>query len=109
MSNKDELVKKYIFKHFDDLNESLQKIDDNYEMFLKEKVIQKAISFDLLQIGELFNDLSNETLSSINKRDVRGIIDVRNYIAHGYIYIKNSELWKTIHFDLPNLIEQLKK
>ena len=61
---------------------------------------------DIFQIGELTNQLSDELKFKINKRDLKGIVDTRNIIGHGYIVIKNDELWKTIHIELPNLIKQ---
>lgn len=109
MSNKDQQVKTYIIKHFNEMNEELKLVNDDFELFIKNKYIQKAVSFDLLQIGELFNNLSEECTKKLNKSDIRGIIDVRNYIAHGYIYIKNTEIWKTIHNDLPKLINNLQE
>ena len=77
MNNKDKLIKDYINKHYQELLDCLKEINDNFDNFLNDQIIQKAISFDLFQIGELFNNLSNDFASKLNKRDVRGIIDIR--------------------------------
>lgn len=52
--------------------------------------MQKAIKIDLFQIGEQFGNLSSCLVNQINPRDYRGIRDIRNYIAHGYIESLNQ-------------------
>lgn len=69
----------------------------------------KAIKMDIIQIGEHCNALSHETQNKIQKSDLRGIINLRNFIAHGYVMIEEDIIWKSIHEDLPRLIEQLNK
>ena len=80
---------------------------EDFEKFQNDRIIQKAIKMDLFQIGELVGNLSPEAVVSINTRDYKGIKDIRNYIAHGYIEIKDSIVWNTIIFELPTLIESL--
>lgn len=109
MNKKDQLIKDYINKHYKELVEEIDTINDKFDEFINNKAVQKAVSFDLFQIGELFNKLSDETKRKLNNRDIRGIIDVRNFIAHGYIYIKKTEIWNTVHNDLPRLIEQIEE
>jgi len=95
-------------KHYDELLAELELINDNFETFDQNIIYQKAIKMDLFQIGELFNSFSKETQSHFSQRDVRGVVDVRNYIAHGYIVLSNMSIWNDIHNDLPKLISSLK-
>ena len=108
MTEKDKQVYSFVLKHFNELSDAVDGIDDDFETFDTNLIYQKAIKMDLLQIGELFNTFSDEVKSQFNNRDIRGIIDVRNYIAHGYIVLNNRTVWKDIHDDLPRLIAQLK-
>ena len=98
----------HILRHYEELLAELEQINDNFETFDQNMVYQKAIKMDLFQIGELFNSLSKEVKSKFDKRDIRGVVDVRNYIAHGYIVLNNRSIWNDIHNDLPRLMAGLK-
>lgn len=108
MTKKDREVYDYVIKHFNELSQALNDINDEYDTFVSNIVYQKAIKMDLFQIGELFNLFSKDVKRNFNNRDIRGIIDVRNYIAHGYIALKDKTIWNDLHNDLPRLISQLK-
>ena len=107
MKDRNELYIKNIKKHYTEMQKELDEIDDNYDNFINDYVIRKAITFDLMQIGELFGNLSDDVRKTVNQSDIRGIKDVRNFIVHGYCQISNEEIWKTIHDDLPYLISVL--
>lgn len=98
----------YILKHYEELQKELNEINDNFDEFVNNSVYQKAIKLDVIQIGEHTTNLSEERKNMICKEDVRGVIDYRNQVVHGYVSIKNEELWNTIHYDLPKYIEQVK-
>ena len=67
----------------------------------------KAIKMDIVQIGKHCNALSHETQNKIQKFDLKGIINLRNFITHGYTMIEKDTIWKSIYEDLQRLIEQL--
>lgn len=48
----------------------------------------KAIKMDIVQIGEHCNALSHETQNKIQKFDLKGVINLRNFIARGYTRLK---------------------
>lgn len=98
----------YILKHYSELQKELNDINDDFNEFVNNLVYQKAIKLDVIQIGEHTTNLSNERKNMIRKEDVRGVIDYRNQVVHGYVTIRNEELWNTIHNDLPKYIEQVK-
>lgn len=85
----------------------MSEIDDNFENYLNDLVIRKAITFDIFQIGELFSNLSDKCKKYFKNDDVKGLKDIRNFIAHGYVYIENIELWKCIHEELPRIVATL--
>ena len=43
----------------------------------------------------------------MNERNLRGIIDIRNHIAHGYVYVNDDILWYVIQDCLPKLINDI--
>lgn len=107
MNKKDQQLIRYINKHYSELNEELKNINNDFSLYENNLIIQKAIKMDLFQIGELFGKLSYEIKDHINPKDVKGIIDIRNYIAHGYIALNDTIIWNTIFNDLPILISVL--
>ena len=94
----------HIFKHYDELClevTTLGKIEEKYQ--------KKAIYMDIFQIGEHVNHLSDELVSKLDENDVRGVVNIRNYIGHGYTVLKEKYINEVINIHLPRLIDQLNK
>ena len=106
MNARDQQIVHSIQEHHKELNQELSLIKDLSD-FEANKVINKAIKMDLLQIGENVNHLSEESQLQLSKGDLRGIIDIRNQVAHGYVTIKDETIWNTIQNDLPRLMQQI--
>lgn len=106
MKERDKQLIRYINKHYSELLEEL-KLAKNFDGFCSNKPVNKAIKLDLLQIGENFNHLTDESKLKLSKKDLSGIINVRNHVAHGYVTIEEETIWITIIEDLPRLIEQV--
>lgn len=104
---KDQQALVYIKKHYNEILEEKASINNDFETFEKDKVVQKAIKMDVFQIGEFVNKLSDETKKALNQRDVRGIVNIRNFIAHGYVVVDNLIVWDSINNDIPRLIQNL--
>ena len=102
MNDKERL--EHIFKHYDELCLELK---TPFE--IDEKYLKKAIYMDIFQIGEHVNHLSDELVSKLDQNDVRGVVNIRNYIGHGYTVLKEKYINEVINIHLPRLIEQLKK
>ena len=64
---------------------------------------------DLFQIGEHINNLSDETKAKLSAHDLRGVINIRNFIGHGYVVLDDEIIWDSIRNDCPRLIEALQK
>jgi len=102
--NRDKLILEYIFSHYDNL------VNDLNDEILSDERKQRLCCFSLFQIGENVNHLSLEIKNTLNKNDLNGIVDVRNFIGHGYdTQLRMSEINKILEEDLPNLINQLKQ
>ena len=106
MNKRDKVLIKYINKHYSELLEELKMLPD-YESFCNNMPISKAIKMDILQIGENINHLTPETRLQINRKDLVGVIDFRNQIAHGYVFLNNAIIWRTIQEDLPRIMQQV--
>lgn len=79
----------------------------SFDEFIKGGVLTKVIKMDILQIAENINSLSKETSSKLDAKDLRGIVDVRNHIAHGYITVDDEIVWNAICQRLPKLIDEI--
>ena len=91
MKDRDKQLIRYINKHYSELVDEL-KLVKNYEDFCLNKPVNKAIKLDLLQIGENFNHLTDESKLQLKKADLSGIINVRNHVAHGYVTIEEETI-----------------
>lgn len=99
----------YILNHYSELCDEVKAYNDENLPSNKAIVIKKAIYMDLFQIGEHINKLSAKTKEHLNPNDVRGIIDVRNIIGHGYEEVDPEIIWDTIDLDCPRLIAKLQE
>ena len=63
--------------------------------FYEEDDFVEIVCFNLFQIGELANSLSNEVNSEYNKIPWRQIIGMRNRIVHGYDNVDYEVIWNT--------------
>lgn len=108
MNERDQQLIKYINKHYKELVDEISAVA-TFEEFAKGGILTKAIKMDILQIAENINCFSDETARLLNAKDLRGIIDVRNHIAHGYITVDDQIVWKAITNKLPILIEEINK
>ena len=98
---------KRIKEHYKTLSELYNSISkDN---FLNDTIERRAILFDLLQIGELVSQLTNNLQLSMDKDDFSGIISVRNHIVHGYDKLNNDIIIQCIEQELFPFIECLER
>ena len=106
MNERDIQLINHINNHYQELLEEMKEVD-SLEKFKKGGVVTKAIKMDILQIAENVNCLTSEASKQLDSKDLRGIIDVRNHIAHGYIYVNDDIIWYVIQDCLPRLIENI--
>ena len=97
-------IKKYLF----DIKESIDSIESyldgkkNFNVYLENKMLRRAIEREFEIIGEAMNQIDkldkNITISSKAK-----IISMRNRVIHGYDKIDNEIIWGIIVKHLPKL------
>ncbi|MCL2351825.1 MAG: DUF86 domain-containing protein [Firmicutes bacterium] len=71
--------------------------------FLKDDVIQHAISMSLITIGECANHLSDEFKKRHSHIEWIQVIAVRNIAAHGYWQLNMEQIWQAMEEDIPEL------
>lgn len=74
-----------------------------FDYFETDKTRYDAVLMQLVNIGELVNQLSDEFKESHPNLPCHQIVGMRNQIAHGYFEIEAEEIWKTAKKDLPEL------
>ena len=104
MSYRDEQIFDKLSQYYSEIQEELESIHDNFNEFEENMIYRKAIMMDVFQIGELFNSMSEKAQKFFSKKDVRGICDIRNHIAHGYVVINNKVVWNIVHDCLPYIV-----
>jgi uncharacterized protein with HEPN domain len=72
-----------------------------------------AISMLLIAVGESFKKIDKETKGSFLKKypdiDWKGVIGVRNILAHDYFDIDVEEIYKICQRDIPKLMNTLEQ
>ena len=74
------------------------------DSFYENSMLQEACVFNLLQIGELANHLSDDFINSSPQIPWRQIIGLRNRLVHDYDGIRLTIVWETISEDFPVLL-----
>ena len=104
MKPRDTQILEHVIDYCEDIEETLEKYGDSYEIFSNDKGYQYILSFCIIQIGELVNTLSSElrskTVKEINWREIKGM---RNIVVHQYRSVNRQILWDTVHDDIPLL------
>lgn len=81
----------------------------NAEDFKNSNEKSKAALFDLLQMGELANNLSKELTQEMTNIPWNNVFNLRNRIVHGYAGVDYEIIWETIKINIPYLIKELTK
>lgn len=101
-------IQKYLF----DIKTSIDSIDEflrgknDFETYKKEKLLRRGIERELEIIGEAANRIFKLD-STIPIDNVRKIIDLRNWVIHGYDKIDDVIIWGIISKQLPLLKTQV--
>lgn len=105
MSNE---IRKYLF----DIKLSIESIENflgenrNFNEYLKNKMLRRAVEREFEIIGEAMNRLNriDRTVKITSKSQ---IISMRNRVIHGYDKIDDEIIWGTIVKHLPSLKSEI--
>jgi uncharacterized protein with HEPN domain len=81
----------------------------SYEEFRQNSLLQKAVLYNFIIIGEAANSIPNSIQALAPDLPWRDMSDMRNVIAHEYFQINLRLVWKTIQLNLPPLVEFLQR
>ena len=104
----DNNVKKYLF----DLKESIDSIESylgynrDFNIYMKNKMLRRAIEREFEIIGEAMNRI-DKIDSDIKISSKAQIISLRNRVIHGYDKVDNEIIWGTIVRHLPTLKKEI--
>jgi uncharacterized protein with HEPN domain len=101
-------IEKYLFDiqiSINSINEYLGSTSD-FKEYENNKLLRRAIEREIEIIGEAANRIYKID-STIKIDNVRKIIDLRNWVIHGYDKIDNVVIWGIISKQLPLLKNQI--
>ncbi|WP_195514357.1 DUF86 domain-containing protein [Enterococcus sp. 1001283B150225_161107_E12] len=79
----------------DDIDQTLNRFDKNYEVFINDRVFFHAVSMSLMQVGEMSNKLSDTFKEETSKEvDWRRLKYIRNLFAHAYSNVNERTVWE---------------
>ncbi len=101
-----------IKKYLHDIKTSISAINEylgierNFFNFENNRMLKKAIEREFEIIGEAINRMLKIN-KDINISSSRKIVDLRNYLSHGYDTVDYSTLWGIISKHLPKLENEI--
>ncbi|HOW25323.1 MAG TPA: DUF86 domain-containing protein [Bacteroidales bacterium] len=103
-------MKKYLYDikvSIDSINDYLgdQRIFTDYQ---KNKLVRRAVERELEIIGEALNSLL-KLYPETNIQDARKIVDLRNWVIHGYDKVDDVIVWGILTRNLPILKNNIEK
>lgn len=107
MKSKDKIILEKILKYIEELEEFINGYTK--EQFMKDKKTINASVFNLSQIGELANKVSNELIEEYSNIEWRGLRGLRNRIVHDYDGINLNMIWEFLQFELDDLRIEINK
>ena len=99
-------VLEHIIKWCAEIPELHKEFNDSYDTFKAGGSYFKSVAMNLLQIGELINNLSKDFQEKYSHIPYAGIVSLRNVIAHGYGTLEAEKLWIISHKDTIELQKQ---
>jgi len=107
-------MQREILKYLLDIKDSIDSIFEylgenrNFNEYKSNKLLRRGIERELEIIGEATNRILKID-SKFNIPDARRIVDLRNWVIHGYDKVDDVITWGIISKDLPKLQKQLER
>ncbi len=107
-------MQREILKYLLDIQESINSINDylgdkrDFNHYKSNKLLRRGIEREFEIIGEAINRILKLD-GSIDISDSRRIVDLRNWVIHGYDKVDDVIIWGIILRDLPKLESQINK
>lgn len=107
MLNRDIEVAKIMIDHAERIISITNKV--NSKDYINNRGLQEMVCFNILQIGELSNNLSEEFKRKHSDIPWKQIYGMRNIIVHGYGSVEHDIVFNTTKNSIPDLNKKLKK
>lgn len=99
-----------MLEYCNDINDDCLRLGNSYEVFKNDRLLQKAVTMSMLQIGELTTHLSDEFKDlTNNEMDWRNLKGLRNIVAHQYGSIQFDLIWQIKENDIPMIMDFCQK
>ncbi len=101
-------VQKYLLDIKESIDSIFTYLGDNatFEQYRTTKLLRRAVERELEIIGEATNRLLKID-DTIGISDSRRIVDLRNWVIHGYDNVDDIIIWGILTKDLPKLKMQI--
>ncbi len=83
--------------------------DLTYEELEASEKDQVLVFHELMMVGQACTRLSKKFREDHPQVNWRSWMDTRNAMVHAYDKVDLLEVWETVKFDLPSLIEEVEK
>lgn len=103
-------IKKFLY----DIQESINSIFEyigkskDFKEYQKNKLLRRAVEREFEIIGEAMNRILKID-KNLPVKHARRIVDLRNWVIHGYNKVDDVIVWGIITNDLPKLKAEVKK
>lgn len=100
--------------YINDIKQAIDKINSytagiSSEDFKNDSKTYDSVLHNLMIIGEAANKIPDEVKEKNIRINWRGIIGMRNIIAHGYFIVDPDIVWVTIQERLPELADEINR
>ena len=97
-----------------DMSQAIAEIQEDttglsYEDFKQSRLVRRAVERNFMILGEAARRISEAFRNDHPEVDWRGIVGLRNVLAHEYEKVRHEILWDVIKNLLPNLAQLLQK
>jgi uncharacterized protein with HEPN domain len=97
-------IKKYLYDVKVSIDSILEYIgpESNFEEYLRNKLLRRAVEREIEIIGEAINR-ALKIDPGLKLEHARRIVDTRNWVIHGYDKVDDIVVWGIINHYLPSL------
>ncbi|MFA7091429.1 MAG: HepT-like ribonuclease domain-containing protein [Arcobacteraceae bacterium] len=102
-----------VLESIENIDFILESKDIKITQAIENKIIKPAIRMNIVRIAEQFSKLKDDNefkiLEYFSNNDLKGLIAVRNYIAHDYDSTNDNIIEDVIRYNLPILKQTIEK
>ncbi|QCW99167.1 DUF86 domain-containing protein [Aggregatimonas sangjinii] len=107
-------MQREVLKYLFDMKEAIDSIYEyigetkDFKSYVSNKLVRRAVERELEIIGEATNRILRID-AAIEISNSRRIVDLRNWVIHGYDKVDDTIIWGILSKDIPQLRNQVEK